>query len=68
MPDVIIDDELDEIIDDQQLELDGIGYDPFIRYHQLKRLGIPYSRQHLSLLESRAKFPKRVRLSERVIA
>jgi predicted DNA-binding transcriptional regulator AlpA len=54
--------------DDRQLELDEIGYDPFVRYHQLKPMGIPFSRQHLNLLESRGEFPKRVKLSARVIA
>ncbi len=32
----------DAIIDDRQLELDGIGYDPFVRYHQLRSMGIPF--------------------------
>jgi predicted DNA-binding transcriptional regulator AlpA len=58
----------DTIIDDRQLELSGIGYDAFIRYHQLAQLGIPYSRQHLTVLEDRGEFPKRVKLSARVIA
>jgi predicted DNA-binding transcriptional regulator AlpA len=39
-----------------------------VRYHQLRTMGIPFSRQHLNLLESRGEFPKRVKLSARVIA
>jgi predicted DNA-binding transcriptional regulator AlpA len=55
-------------LDERQLELGGIGYDPFVRYHQLAPMGIPYSRQHLTLLEGRGEFPKRVKLSARVVA
>jgi prophage regulatory protein len=58
----------DAILSDDQLELPGTGYDPFVRYHQLKPMGIPYSRQHLTVLEAEGRFPKRVKLSERVVA
>jgi predicted DNA-binding transcriptional regulator AlpA len=58
----------DAVIDERRLELDGIGADRFVRYDQLRHLGIPYSRQHLTVLEERGDFPARVRLSERVVA
>jgi prophage regulatory protein len=51
-----------------QLALPEIGADRFLRYPELKPLGIPYSRQHLTVLESRGEFPQRVNLSERVVA
>jgi prophage regulatory protein len=56
------------VAEPQQLALPEIGYDRFVRYHELKPLGVPFSRQHLTTLESDGRFPKRVRLSERVIA
>jgi hypothetical protein len=31
-----------------------------VRYHQLKPIGVPYSRQHLAVLESRGEFPRRL--------
>jgi predicted DNA-binding transcriptional regulator AlpA len=53
----------------QQLTLPDIGgLDRFVRYDELKPLGIPYSRQHLATLEANGQFPARVHLSERVIA
>jgi prophage regulatory protein len=56
------------IVSPDQLALPEIGADRFVRYHELKDYGVPYSRQHLTILESRGDFPKRVKLSERVIA
>jgi predicted DNA-binding transcriptional regulator AlpA len=53
---------------DNQLELPGIGYDRFVRYHELKDYGIPFSRQHIASLEEQGRFPRRVNLSPRVIA
>ena len=56
------------ILDEHQSELDGFHADRFVRYPELKRHGIPFSRQHIATLEAQGKFPKRVRLSARVIA
>jgi prophage regulatory protein len=52
----------------EQLTLAHVGLDRFLRYAELKPLGIPYSRQHLVTLEANGQFPARVYLSERVIA
>jgi predicted DNA-binding transcriptional regulator AlpA len=46
----------------------SIGGDRLIRYPDLAKIGIPFSRQHLAALEARHEFPARIRLSERVIA
>jgi predicted DNA-binding transcriptional regulator AlpA len=56
------------LLEDEQLELAGIGFDRFVRYHELKDYGIPFSRQHLATLEEQGRFPQRVKLSPRVIA
>jgi len=52
----------------EQRELPEIGYDRFVRYAELKPLGVPFSRQHIAVLEADGRFPPRVQLSERVIA
>jgi prophage regulatory protein len=52
----------------KQLPLLDIGLGRFVRYDELKPLGIPYSRQHLAKLEADGQFPARVKLSARVIA
>jgi prophage regulatory protein len=52
----------------EKLALPEIGYDRFLRYSELKPIGVPFSRQHLTVLEADGRFPKRVQLSERVIA
>jgi predicted DNA-binding transcriptional regulator AlpA len=52
--------------DDRELEL-GLGDDRFVSYDQLKPLGIPYSRQHLTVLEDQGQFPRRYRLSARTV-
>jgi predicted DNA-binding transcriptional regulator AlpA len=39
-----------------------------LRYHQLADEGVPFSRQHLGVLEERGEFPKRIRLSANTIA
>ena len=44
------------------------GSDPMLRYPALRSAGVPFSRQHIAVLEARGEFPRRVRLSERVIA
>ena len=46
------------LLEDEQLELPGIGYDRFVRYHELKDYGIPFSRQHLTTLEEQGQFPR----------
>jgi prophage regulatory protein len=51
---------------DRQLPLPG--FDRFVRYHDLKSLGVPFSRQHLTILEESGRFPKRVKLSARLVA
>jgi predicted DNA-binding transcriptional regulator AlpA len=56
------------LLEDPQLVLPEIGYDRFVRYHELKDYGIPFSRQHLSNLEEQGRFPPRVKLSPRIIA
>jgi prophage regulatory protein len=56
------------LLEDEQLELPTIGFDRFVRYNELKDYGIPFSRQHLTSLEEQGRFPKRVKLSERVVA
>jgi predicted DNA-binding transcriptional regulator AlpA len=56
------------LLEDEQLELPGIGFDRFVRYHELKDYGIPFSRQHLASLEEQGRFPQRVKLSQGVIA
>ena len=40
----------------------------FLRYPELKSRGIPFSRQHIASLEADGRFPRRVQLSDRVIA
>jgi hypothetical protein len=40
----------------------------FLRHWHLRDHGITYSRQHLAVLERQGRFPRRYRLSERVIA
>jgi predicted DNA-binding transcriptional regulator AlpA len=55
------------ITEAEQLEL-PLGGERFVRYPELKPLGIPFSRQHLTTLEAEGRFPRRVKLSERVIA
>jgi hypothetical protein len=44
------------LLDDPQLALPEIGFDRFVRYHELKSLGISFSRQHLTALKNRADF------------
>jgi prophage regulatory protein len=56
------------LLEDEQLALPGIGYDRFVRYHELKALGIGFSRQHLDALEATGRFPRRVKLSARAVA
>jgi predicted DNA-binding transcriptional regulator AlpA len=56
------------LLEDELLELPGIGFDRFVRYPELKDYGIPFSRQHLATLEEQGRFPRRVNLSQRVIA
>ena len=54
---------LTTLLEDEQLELPGIGFDRFVRYSELKDYGIPFSRQHLNTLEEQGRFPQRVHLS-----
>jgi predicted DNA-binding transcriptional regulator AlpA len=46
---------------------DREDHDRYIRYHDLKDHGVPYSRQHLDVLERCSGFPARIRLSPRVV-
>jgi prophage regulatory protein len=52
----------------KQHELSRAAYDRFVRYRDLKDLGIPFSRQHLDVLEDLGRFPRRVKLSDRIVA
>ena len=56
------------LLEDAQLALPEIGFDRFVRYSELKDFGIPFSRTYLAELETRGRFPARVRLSPNVIA
>jgi predicted DNA-binding transcriptional regulator AlpA len=42
-------------------------YHSYVRYPELKDHGVPYSRQHLDVLEERGDFPARIRLSPRMV-
>jgi prophage regulatory protein len=53
---------------DVERQLPLPGFDRFVRYPDLKPLGVPFSRQHLAVLEESGRFPKRVKLSARVVA
>jgi predicted DNA-binding transcriptional regulator AlpA len=55
------------VIDDRPPEL-NLEDDRFLRYSDLHKYGIEYSRQHLRVLEDQGQFPKRYQLSERVVA
>jgi predicted DNA-binding transcriptional regulator AlpA len=60
MPDAIL-----EHLPKQEAGNDPV-VDPIVRYAQLKsEYGIPYSRQHLTVLENQNKFPKRERFGPR---
>jgi predicted DNA-binding transcriptional regulator AlpA len=55
-------------VDEQSPARDDGEPSPLLRYHELAGEGVPFSRQHLQVLEERGEFPRRVRLSANVIA
>jgi prophage regulatory protein len=52
-----------------QLALFDFGDEPdrLLRYSELRAAGIGYSRQHLKRLEDAGQFPKRIKLSDKMV-